>query len=72
MMATDRLVGAWKGVRVKRRNAVLLAIAVIWAAVIFTVSGVVEGTPASGKVLTLVGGGVAATLIVVGGGLRGR
>ncbi len=55
-----------------KRNAwaPIIAIALIWAAVIFSVSSVLEGMPVERQVLTLVGGGAAGTIIVLGGWLH--
>ncbi len=52
--------------------APILAIAVIWAAVILAVASVVEGLPVERRVLSLLGGGAAGTIIVLGGWLRRR
>ncbi len=70
-----------------KRNAwaPILAIAVIWAAVILSVSSVLSGSPWERQVLTLVGGGAAGTItpalatsasagasVVLGGWMRRR
>jgi VIT1/CCC1 family predicted Fe2+/Mn2+ transporter len=47
-----------------------VAIAILWAAVILAVSSTLSGSPLERQVLTLVGGGVAGTIIVLGGWLR--
>lgn len=49
--------------------APILAIALIWAAVILAVSVVLDGSPLAGRVNTLLGGGAAGTIIVLGGWL---
>lgn len=55
-----------------KRNAwaPILAIAIIWAAVILAVSSTLSGSPLERQVLTLVVGGAAGTIIVLGGWLR--
>ena len=50
--------------------APIIATAIIWAAVILTVSSVLSGDPLVSRVLTLLGGGAAGTIIVLGGWLR--
>jgi hypothetical protein len=63
--------------------APIVAIAIIWAAVILGVSSVLSGSPLERQVLTLVGGGAAGTItpalatsasagasVVLGGWLR--
>ena len=52
-----------------RRGIVLIALAIIWAAVIAAVAMVARGSPVYDKLLLILGGGAAATLILVGGGL---
>ena len=47
-----------------------VANALIWAAVILGVSMVLDGSPQAGRVLNLLGGGAAGSLIVLGGWLR--
>ncbi len=44
--------------------------AIVWAAVIFAVSTILEGTPEAVRVLPILGGGAAATTILLGGILR--
>jgi hypothetical protein len=55
-----------------KRNAwaPIIAIAIIWAAVILGVSSALNGSSLERQVLTLVGGGAAGTIIVLGGWLR--
>ena len=55
-----------------KRNAwaPIIAIAIIWAAVILGVSSALDGSPLERQVLTLVGGGAAGTIIVLGGWMR--
>jgi hypothetical protein len=55
-----------------KRNAwaPVIAVAIIWAAVILGMSSVLEGSPLERQVLSLVGGGAAGTIIVLGGWLR--
>ncbi len=50
--------------------APIIAIALIWAAVILAVSLVLDGSPLAGRVNTLLGGGAAGTIIVLGGWFR--
>jgi hypothetical protein len=52
-----------------RSGIVLIAVAIIWAAVIAAVASVARGSPLYDKLLLILGGGAAATIIVVGGGL---
>ena len=52
--------------------APILAVAIIWAAVIITVSSALEGLAVQRHVLSLLGGGAAGTIIVLGGWLRRR
>ncbi len=47
--------------------APILAVAIMWVAVIITVSSALEGLPAQRHVLSLLGGGAAGTIIVLGG-----
>jgi hypothetical protein len=57
-----------------KRNAwaPVVAVAIIWAAVILAVSSTLSGSPLEQQVLTLVGGGAAGTIVVLGGWLRRR
>ncbi len=48
----------------------IIAIAVVWAAVILSVGIVLEGSPHATPVITLVAGGTAATLIILGAWLK--
>ncbi len=50
----------------------IIAIAIIWAAVIVAASMVLAGTPYWGQMLPILGGGAAATIIVLGGTRRGE
>ncbi len=45
----------------------VITVAIIWAAVILATSMVMEGTPQSAQVLRILGGGAAATIILLGG-----
>ncbi len=56
----------------KNAWAPIIAAALIWAAVIYSIGSVLEGSPLERQVLTLVGGGAAGTIIVLGGWLRRR
>lgn len=53
-----------------RTGAVVIGLAIIWAAVIMGSAWVLEGTDYFGQLLPILGGGAAASIIVVGGGLR--
>ncbi len=53
------------------RSAVrIMAVALIWAAVIWAASTVLDGTPYWGQMLRILGGGAAATILVLGGTRR--
>ncbi len=52
--------------KIKLRVAVLV-IALIWAAVIMGTSTVLAGAPQGTRVLTVLGGGAAASIILLGG-----
>jgi hypothetical protein len=54
----------------KEGNAAVFGVAIIWAAVILASAIVLRGTPHGGKVIPILGGGAAATIIVVGGEAR--
>lgn len=54
-----------------RRGVVLIAVAIIWAAVIGAVASIARGSPLYGRLLLILGGGAAATIVVVGGALIG-
>jgi hypothetical protein len=54
----------------KESKAISLGIAAIWAAVIIGVAIVLRGTPYAGSVVTLVGGGAGASLIILEGRCR--
>lgn len=45
----------------------IILVAVIWAAVIFAAAGVLRGTPYWEQLLPILGGGAAATIIILGG-----
>jgi len=55
-----------------RRATVLIAVAIIWAAVIGATAAIARGSELHDQLLLILGGGAAATLIVVGGGLATR
>jgi hypothetical protein len=57
----------WEAEMKTRWGLAVIVIAVIWAAVILAVSMVLEGAPQSSQVLTVLGGGAAATIILLGG-----
>ncbi len=48
----------------------IIAIAIVWAAVIVATSNVLWATAYAPKVARILGGGAAATIIVLGGSLR--
>lgn len=45
----------------------IIAIAVIWAVIILVTSNVLDGIPQSRQVLSFIGGGAVATIILLGG-----
>ena len=45
----------------------IILVAVIWAVVIFAAAGVLKGTPYWARLLPILGGGAAATIIILGG-----
>jgi hypothetical protein len=51
----------------KKANPVILANAIIWAAVIIASATVLQGTGYVGKMILILGGGAAATNIILGG-----
>ncbi len=51
-------------------QVVVIAVALIWAAVILATRMVLEDTPYAARVLPLLSGGAAATIIVLGGACR--
>jgi hypothetical protein len=53
-----------------RTAAGLLALAIVWAAVIFASAGVLRGTPYWDSMLPILGGGAAASILIVGAALR--
>jgi len=53
-----------------RWGLAVIVIAIVWAAVIFAVSTTLEGVPQAGRVLQILGGGAAATIILLGGFAR--
>ncbi len=53
------------------RSAVgIVAVALIWAAVIWAACVVLDGTPYWGRMVLILGGGAAATIMILGGTLR--
>jgi hypothetical protein len=50
----------------------ILAVAVIWAAVILASAKVLEGTPYFAQLLPILGGGAGGSIIVLGGARRHR
>ncbi len=52
---------------ISRWGLAVIVAALIWAAVIIAVSITLEGSPAGTRVITLLGGGAAATIILLGG-----
>ncbi len=51
----------------------VIVVAIIWAAVIIAVSITLEGAPQATRVTTILGGGAAASIILLGGlGIRER
>ncbi len=50
-----------------RLRLAVVVCAIIWAAVIIASATVVEGTPGFSRLLTILGGGAAATIILLGG-----
>ena len=54
----------------KSSGVAIIALAIIWAAVIFASAVVLKGTPYFGKMLPILGGGAGASIVVVGGSLR--
>lgn len=51
-------------------DALILANAMIWAAVIAALALLMAGTEYLSQLIVVVGGGAAASVIVVGGGIR--
>jgi len=51
----------------KRWNWAIVAVALVWAAVILTTSSQLGGTIYNAPVLRTLGGGAAATIIILGG-----
>lgn len=45
----------------------IVAVAIIWAAVIVAATILMRGSPEFPKLLTILGGGAAATLVILGG-----
>jgi hypothetical protein len=45
----------------------VIVVAIIWAAVIFAVSTALQGVPQASQVLQILGGGAAASIILLGG-----
>jgi len=48
----------------------IIGVAIVWAAVIFASSVVLKGSPYWGKMLPILGGGAAASIIILGGTQR--
>jgi len=55
-----------------RYRVIIILVAVIWAAVVFACSIALEGTGLFSRVGHILGGGAAASIIVLGSLLRGR
>jgi hypothetical protein len=53
-----------------RLQAVTIASALVWAAVIFAVDSILGNAPGADNVLLVLGGGAAATIILLGSTLR--
>lgn len=51
-------------------GAVVLGVAIVWAAVVIACALVLKGTECFERILPLLGGGAAGTIVVVGGGTR--
>ena len=54
----------------KPSGAFLIAIGVVWAAVLFAVGWLMRGAPQATQVIMLIAGGVAATFVLLGGSRR--
>ncbi len=50
-----------------RLQIAVIVVALIWAAVILATSIALEGAPQFSRVLTILGGGAAASIILIGG-----
>ncbi len=50
-----------------RLGLAVIVVAIVWAAVIFAVSTVIGDAPQFSRVLTILGGGAAACIILLGG-----
>ena len=59
-----------KGVTMNKSGWAIIAVAIIWAGVIIASAMVLEGTPYWGRMISVLGGGAAATIIVLGGTRR--
>lgn len=57
-------------VSMRRGDAVILANAIIWTAVILGMTFIMAGTDYLSQLIVVVGGGAAASVVVVGGGVR--
>ncbi|MFQ6000423.1 MAG: hypothetical protein ACE5LG_02005 [Anaerolineae bacterium] len=55
-----------------RYNLAILAVAVIWAAVILASAKALESTPYFAPLLPVLGGGAGGSIIVLGGACRHR
>ncbi len=53
-----------------RLQVVVIVNALIWAVVIYSVNSILEGTPYATPALVVLGGGAAATIILLGSVLR--
>lgn len=53
-----------------RGSSIVIGVAIIWAAVIIATSIVLAGTGLMGKMIPILGGGAAGSIIVVGSGIR--
>ncbi len=53
-----------------RRTAVVLGNAIVWAVVVIAAASVLSGTPYASQVRLILGGGAAASILIVGAGMR--
>lgn len=49
-----------------KSGSVVIGVAIVWAAVIFASAMVLKDTPYWGRLLPILGGGAAATILLVG------
>jgi len=54
----------------KRMRLLIPSLALVWASVILSTATILEGTPYAHKMLIILGGGAAATSILLGSSLR--